>query len=260
MEQTIGCALFLRLPRGLELTPAGKELLKHARSIMDAINSMADEMSDFASGVRGRIRIWANTSAVIQYLPHDLANFSNKNPNIGISLEEKMDEEIVAAINEGKADIGILTDNTSTPGIDKFFYRHDQLVVLVPKDHPLAFRSSIEFLETLDYDFVGLNQGSSLLRRLMDVSTALGRSIRIRIQVRSFDAACRMIRAGFGIGILPEGAIQSEIMDKKLNAVPLVDTWGRRTLWLGVKEGTMLQPETKKLLLHLSRESPLDSF
>lgn len=251
LEREMDCPLFLRLPRGLELTPAGRELVQHARAILEAVNRMAGDMSDFAIGVRGHVHVWANTSAIVQFLPQDLGFFLRNQQQIRISLEERLSHEVVQAVVAGDADIGIFADNVPSNGLAKFRYRSDVLVVLVPADHALASLSEIAFSETLDFDFVGLNQGSSLLRRISDEAAALQRVLRLRIQVSSFDAICRMIEAGLGIGVLPEAAVRTELLGASLRAIRLTDAWANRTLWLGVKSEEALLPEASKLLQHL---------
>lgn len=258
LERTVDCALFVRLPRGLELTPAGHELVQHARAVLDMVSRMADDMSDFAIGVRGHVRVWANTSSIIQFLPGDLARFIGQQPLIRISLEERLSAAIVAALVDGEADLGIFADNVPAEHVEKFLYRRDRLVVLVPPNHALAACTEVSFLDTLAYDFVGLNQGSSLLQRLTDASTVLDKVLRLRIQVSSFDGICRMIEAGLGIGILPQGAVRAENFGAGLRAVPLSDAWASRTLWIGVKSRALLLPEARKLLDHLCAAATLD--
>jgi DNA-binding transcriptional LysR family regulator len=256
LERTVDCALFIRLPRGLKITPAGLELVQHARGVLDTVNRMAGEMRDFAIGVRGHVRIWANTSAVIQFLPQDLASFLRDQPLIRISLEEQTSDHVVTALLAGEADLGIFADNVPAHGLEKFLYRRDQLVVLVPPDHPLNTLPEVRFSDTLKYDFVGLNQGSSLLQRLTDASIAEDIPLRLRIQVSSFDGICRMIEAGLGIGVLPNGAVRAEILGAGLRALQLTDAWASRTLWIGVKSEAALLPEASKLLAHLRKAAP----
>jgi DNA-binding transcriptional LysR family regulator len=253
LERTADCALFVRLPRGLELTPAGVELVHHARSVLNSVARMADAMGDFAIGVRGHVRIWANTSSITQFLPQDLATFGREHPMIRISLEEKLSEQVISAVSSGEADIGIFADNVPSIGLEKYLYRQDHLVLVVPAHHPLASLDQVSFAETLDYDFVGLNQGSSLLQRLNDAAGALERSLRLRIQVSSFDAISRMIEACLGVGVLPDGAVRTA--NTGLRAIPLSDTWALRSLWLGVRSTASLMPEASKLLDHLRQAS-----
>ncbi|SFO91938.1 DNA-binding transcriptional regulator, LysR family [Ectopseudomonas composti] len=261
LERTADCALFVRLPRGLELTPAGQGLLEHARTILEGVNRMASDISDFAVGVRGHVRVWANTSAVVQFLPRDIASFLALHPQVRIGLEEKLSEQIVEAVEDGKADIGVFADNVPAPGLERLPYRQDRLILLVPPGHPLAEVERTSFADTLDYDYVGLAAGSSLLRRLTDAAVAAEKILRLRIQVSSFDAICRMIEAGLGIGILPEIAVRAELLGAGLRAVQLSDPWAVRTLWLGVKSADALQPEARKLWDYLGQAAlPTDPF
>lgn len=252
LERTVDSPLFLRLPRGVMLTAAGHELMRHAKKVLETVNRMSSDMGDFAIGVRGHVRVWANTSAVVQFLPHDLAEFLGKEPLIRISLEERLSHEVVEAVMSGVADVGVFADNVLAPGLQKYCYREDALVVLVPAEHPLADRTDVLFADTLDFDFVGLNQGSSLLHRMSDAAAALERVLKLRIQVTSFDAICRMIEAGLGIGILPAGAVRREILVAGLRALRLSDPWASRSFWLGVRDPGALQPEATKLVEHLS--------
>ncbi|UHL63339.1 LysR family transcriptional regulator [Paralcaligenes sp. KSB-10] len=253
LEKAIGCPLFVRLPRGLALTPAGQNLTEHVQSLLNGVNRMALDMNDYALGMRGHVRIWANTSAIIQFLPIDLAALMEQHPGIRIILEEKVSEEAVNAVAHGIADIGIFAGYVSSLSLEKRLYRRDQLVVLVPPNHPLAKRDTVDFADTLDYDFVGLNEGSSLLSRMHSAAAALERVLKLRVQVASFDAICRMIEAGLGIGVLPRGSVRQEILGAGLRAIPLSDGWASRSLWLGVRNVKELPPEALHVLNFLAQ-------
>lgn len=251
LEKTIDCELLVRLPRGIELTPAGVGLREHAQRVIDDVNRMAGEMSDFAVGVRGHVRMWVNTSAVVQFLPDDIAGYLVDNPGVHIGLEEKLSGEIIDALTRGLADLGVFADNVPAPGIDKRPYRSDSLVLLVPRGHPLEGRTEIGFADTLEYDYVGLNAGSSLLSRLVTAAIAADKTLRIRIQVSSFDGICRMIEAGLGIGVLPRAAVRPEILGTRLSPIALSDPWANRTLWVG-RSALAIQPEATRLFEFLS--------
>src|SRR5579864_1205623 len=82
LESVTDCTLLIRRPRGVELTAAGRGLLEHATRVLDQVNTMASEISDYAIGVRGHVRLWANTSSIVQFLPVDLARFLDANRTI----------------------------------------------------------------------------------------------------------------------------------------------------------------------------------
>lgn len=253
LERITECALFVRLPRGVELTAAGRGIVDHARHILDSVNRMACDANDFAMGVRGHVRLTANTSAVVQFLPQDLAIYLADNPFVRIGMEEALSDDIVAAVHDGRADIGIFADNVASDELIKRVYRRDQLVLLVPVKHSLAACHELALEEALDHDFVALNQGSSLLRRLTDAAVANGKMLKVRIQVSSFDGICRMIEAGLGIGVLPLASVRKELLGSQLVAIPLSDVWARRTLYVGVSNEALLSPEAAKLYDYLAR-------
>ena len=83
-------------------------------------------------------------------------------------------------------------------------FRSDRFVLVVARDHPLAKRAKIGFAEVLDHDFVGLDRASALQRFLAGKAARIGRPLRLRVQLRSFDAVCRLVECKVGIGIVPE--------------------------------------------------------
>ncbi|SNB62803.1 DNA-binding transcriptional regulator, LysR family [Pseudomonas sp. URIL14HWK12:I8] len=252
LERVTDCALFVRLPRGIELTAAGRGIADHARHILESVNRMACDATDYAVGVRGHVRLTANTSAVIQFLPQDLATYLAENPFVRIGMEEALSDDIVAALLNARADIGIFADNVASDQIIKRVYRRDQLALLVPAKHPLVGSEKLALADALDFDFVALNQGSSLLRRLTDAAAANSKMLKVRIQVSSFDGICRMIEAGLGIGVLPKTSVRKELLGTTLEAIPLTDDWANRTLYVGVASEALLSPEAAKLYEYLS--------
>jgi DNA-binding transcriptional LysR family regulator len=107
LEYGMGVPLLYRRHRGVALTPAGEVLLRHARAIAHMAERMSADMSEFASGVRGHVRIAANISAIAQFLPDDLASFVNANPDVRIELREENSDTILGLVREGLADLGI---------------------------------------------------------------------------------------------------------------------------------------------------------
>ncbi|HEX7910836.1 MAG TPA: LysR family transcriptional regulator [Paraburkholderia sp.] len=259
LESVTDCTLLIRRPRGVELTAAGRSLVERASRILDQVNSMASEMGDFAVGVRGHVRLWANTSSIVQFLPTDLARFLDANRTIKISLEERLSEQIVDAVKSGKSDLGVFADNVPAYGIERRLYRQDELVLLVPQSHPLSRDEPIRFADTLDEDYVGLNSGSSLLARMTDAAFEAGRPLKLRIQVSSFDGICRMIEAGLGIGILPRAAVRPELVATRLRMIKLADPWATRTLWIGANDSAMSVPEVARLFNFLTGDPDTES-
>lgn len=251
LEATLGVAIFERHSRGVTLTVAGQALQRHSQRILGDVDHLSAELSDYASGIVGVVRLWTNTSAVTQFLPADIATFLNKNPGVRIELEEEDSSQVVQAILDGRADFGIFADRTPALGLQVMEYRQDRLGLVVPPDHPLARRRTVRFEEAIDYDIVSLSRGTSLAQRLQTESEALGRRLKLRIRVRSFDAMCQMVAAGMGIAVLPRNAIQPHLRSMNLRHISLSDEWARRWLLIGVRDANAIPRHVRMLIDHL---------
>jgi DNA-binding transcriptional LysR family regulator len=251
LEAAVNAPLLYRRASGIELTEPGQACLTHALRILKDVEQMAGMMSDYSSGARGTVRIWANTSSITQFLPDDLSSFMVAHPAIRVELEEQNSSSIVAAVLENRADIGIFADRTQAQGLVTLPYRDDELVLIVPRGHALARKASVRFVETLDSDFVSLPEATSLANRLLEESSRIEKPLRLRIQVRSFDAVCRMVAAGMGVGILPRLAVEPHVRSMRLKLVPLEDAWAHRSLLLGVRDPDALTVSARLLLGHL---------
>lgn len=251
LEAALGVALLERHSRGVRLTPAGQTLLAHARRILGDVDSLAAELSDYASGVTGRVRLWANTSAVTQFLPGDIARFIADNPGIRIELDEANSSDVVSAVLDGRADLGILADRIASAGLQLLPYREDRLVLVVPQGHALARRGRIALAEALEFDFVSLPRGTSLAQRLEQETETLGKRLRLRIQVRSFDAMCMMVAAGLGVAVLPHDAVLPHLRSMKLRKIELDGDWVHRKLLIAVRDLQHVPAAARKLVEHL---------
>ena len=251
LESALGTPLLYRNANGVAPTDAGLACLAHGQRVLKEVEQMAAVMTDYAQGVRGQVRVRANTSAITQFLPEDLAGFMTLHPAVRIELEEQNSNEVVDAVRENRADIGVFDDRTPAAGLTLHPYRQDELVLIVPLQHPLARHERLSFVESLAYDYVGLPPTTSIATRLHDESVRLGGEIRMRIQVRSFDAICRMVVATKGVGILPRLAAEPHARSMPIKLIALTDPWARRTLALGVRDAQDLSVLARRLLSHL---------
>jgi DNA-binding transcriptional LysR family regulator len=257
LEQVLGVSLFVRRAKGMDLTAAGETLLHHARQMLFNVEKMGLELGEHSHGVRGYVRMLANLSAIIEFLPEDLRDFSELHPEVKTDLEERPSDGVVQGVLDGVADLGICSSDTDTKGLPSVTYRHDKLVVLMPADHPLAARESLAFAETLGSDYVGLHAASSINMRTHAAAREAGRMLRLRIHVPGFDAMCRMVQANMGIGILPHKAYELFGRALGLHAVPLTDAWSDRSLILVVRDEAVLSPVSRLLFDYLRMVAPV---
>jgi molybdate transport repressor ModE-like protein len=259
MEEALGTALLERHRRGVRPTPAGSALLHHSQLILAQMERLRGDMREHArGGVRGHIRLMSNTTALEEYLPDVLAGWLATNPGIDITLEERLSHEIAPAVAQAHADIGVLTDLAGAEGLETYPFRIDRLVVVVSRGHALASRREIGFVDVLDEEFVGLEDGSALAEHLAWQSARLGRSLRLRIRLRGLDAVCRMVECGVGIAVVPETAARRCRRTMTLGSLRLVDPWATRQLIICARRLDALPVHARRLVEHLAGTTRTD--
>jgi DNA-binding transcriptional LysR family regulator len=255
MEKSLGAPHLLRKRQGVVPTPAGRTLLQHARTLLAQAERLREDLGSFTGGLAGQIRILSNTNALTEFLPEALGAFLAKHPQVSIDLEERLSDEIVGLVAEGVGDLGIVAGTVDTGRLETYPFRSDRFVLVVSNGHPLASRASISFAEVLDHDFVGLDRASALQRFLAGKATRIGKPIRLRVQLRSFDAVCRMVEAGVGLGIVPETTAQRAARTMAIGIVDLDDPWATRDLTLCIRSLKDLPSSARQLVEHLRKGS-----
>jgi DNA-binding transcriptional LysR family regulator len=185
---------------------------------------------------------------VTDFLPEILPGFFKSHPGVNIDLREKPNAEIASGVVEGRADVGIVAGEVDTLGLRAIHFSTDRLVLMVPRGHRLARRKRVAFAETLGEDAVGMHGGSTLQAFLTSITEELGRPLKLRIQVYGFDAMCRMIAAGVGVGVVPESAGRRNIDRMNLVQVDLTDAWRVRKRYILVRDGDVLATYARSLV------------
>jgi len=256
LEDQFGVDLLHRTPRGVELTPAGEALLFHARQMMERVDQMRAEISDYTLGAKGMVRVLANASALAQYLPEDLEAFSVVHPAIKVALGEERSSAIVAALLAGTTDVGIVMEGAEgAAALQLYDYRADTLVGVLPARHALRAKS-VAFARLLDFDFVGLESNTVISRLCAHQADIAGKPLRLRVQVKSFDVVARFVQAGFGVGVLPEAAVRAFADSMQLRHVRLTDAWATRRMYVAVRQYSALPGAARQLVDHLVGKNP----
>jgi len=135
--------------------------------------------------------------------------------------------------------------------LETFPFRKDRFVLVVARDHPLAKLRETAFAQMLEHNFVGLDRSSALQRFLADKAAHVGRPLRLRVQLRSFDAVCRMVECNVGIGIVPETTARRTARTMAIAVVDLTDAWAVRELTICIRKLDELPPYARQLVEHL---------
>ncbi len=235
LEESIGTKLLYRTSQGVTLTPPGQAFMTHARMVLSQIEHLRGDMQEYVRGIKGHVRVFANTTSSGEFLPPVLRHFLRQHPDVNIDLRERLSHDIVRAVTEGQTDIGIVAGLVRTENLETLPYRRDRLVLVLPRGHALDGQMQMAFADTLDLDYVGLHESSAIHAFLRQASDQLHRPIKQRIQVSNFETACRMIEAGVGVGVLPESAASRHAQSMDIAIVPLADAWSVREMQICVR-------------------------
>jgi len=255
LEGQLDTRLLYRDSRGVELTPAGQRLLRHARLIMSQVDYLKSEFTHYGTDSAGHIRIFANTTAVTEFLPEVLAGFLARRPGVTVDLQERLSRDIVRGVLDGSTDMGIIAGPVEAAGLQVIHFSTDRLVLAVPHGHELGRYPKVTLKQTLAFQHIGLHEGSTLLSFLRDHVERLGLNLSLRIQVSSFEAICRMVEAGVGIGIIPESAAIRHSRTMKLVTIELDEPWAVRERSILVRELDALPGVVRALIAVLMPEA-----
>jgi DNA-binding transcriptional LysR family regulator len=248
LEEGIGTKLLYRSSQGVTLTPPGQALAHHARQVLHQLEHLRGDLQEYAQGVKGHLRVFASTTAITEFLPDVLRRYLAAHPDVNIDLREKLSNDIVRAVIEGQTDIGIVSGDVRTEGLEVLPYRDDRLVLAVPAVHELAAIDAVPFERTLAYDHVGMQEASAIHAFLHTQAEQLKRTLKLRIQVGNFEALCRMVEAGIGVGMLPESAARRHRQTMDIRIVALADDWALRRLHVCMRSLDQLPAFARELV------------
>lgn len=252
MEEASGMPLLIREARGVRLTPPGEAFLFHARAMLQQAQQLQADLQDYGAGLRGHVRVFANTTAVADFLPDILAAYLMEHPHISVDLQERPNAEIAADIREGRADLGIIAGEVDTHDLRSLHFSTDRLVLVVPDAPRWQGVEQVAFADVLHEHFVGMHRSSTLQAFLSQIGQQLGHTLKLRIQLASFDAMCRMVAAGVGIAVVPESAALRGSW-AQLKQIQLTDSWAVRPRYMLVREGYAVASHVQELMQAVQR-------
>lgn len=249
LEERFGTRLLERTPKGVTLTPTGHALLIHAKSLLRGVNQLQYEMS---ARLDGRVRLLASTSAITHFLPRDIADFTLAHPDAQLSVGEAWSEEIAQEVRATTADLGIVVDGTEVGSLQTLPYRSYHIAVIAPQNHALATAAEVSYADVLAHDVIALESASLMMKSLFEQAVLLDKTLAPRVQVRSFEAVCRFVQAGLGVGLLPYEAAVGMAGDMELAIRLLPEPWAMRRMLLCFRADRMHNPLLQALLDSLS--------
>jgi len=236
LEDLVGLKLFHRVPKGVQLTPAGEVAAEHLRKLFNQIEQMQDEIGGYADGRKGHVRVGATESIIIEFLASEIQKFGWDYPDITVELLPLGTTDIIQHFAAGGVDVGIYAtygsaDGHPLTGIRVSEFKTDQLVAVVPNAHPLAKRADYGLHDLIEAGLIGLRPTSPFMMHLRKFAEGEGFSLRLKYEVTTNEAARALVRAGLGVSIQPRGVLDLEDY-ARMSILPLKESWATRDLSL----------------------------
>ncbi len=250
LEELFGMPLLTRTNKGIAATAAGVNLSMLARDVLDDLRNIVLQMKAYSDGLRGSVHVLVNISAAATFMPAIVKSFSERYPEVNVSLLERDSLAIAESIAENIAEIGVFTRLPHGADIEAHPFRTDELGVLVPASHPLARRRHVSYADTLDHEHVVLRAGTHLRFQMQMQASQVGRKLRAKVEVSSYDALCRMVQVGMGVGILPAG-VAALYRLPATRLLKLDEAWAEREIVVCVRRADALSPVARLFFEHL---------
>jgi DNA-binding transcriptional LysR family regulator len=248
LEQVLGAPLLIRSPRGIALTEAGRIALERGTHLETQLQSLARDVQAQAGQLSGTLRVMANPSSIVGYLPERLRVFRAEYPAIDVALHEGSSQEVIRACLDDTADVGIGVRAEVPAGIESWFFAHDPLMVVLPLGHPASQNQNLTLAEVVPYPMVAIQSGGSLDRLVHAKAMEANLPLNVCVAVNSFDAVCRMVEAGLGIAIVPRSAASAYAGTNRFARRPLAEDWSERELCLYALRKTPRLPSVEAFI------------
>ena len=260
LEQHYRTTLFIRQAKGVKLTLAGQTFMEHAQQILRQGQQLEQAMLPFAEGLSSSMTLWCNSSAQSEYLPVLLPRYLVENPNTQIELHEAESKDIIAAIELGSAQLGLISGFFKSEHLQTLEFAEDPLVLICPPQHELVAQSAVQPMKILNYPFVGLMQYHSLQQSIEAQARLFGCEIQYRLRLPNFAAIAQVVANGVGIAIMPKRAAQRLRTLYAFSQVELIGEWANRKLLLTARNFDDLPVSYQHFSQFLlSQKSALDS-
>ncbi|HHE6467742.1 TPA: LysR substrate-binding domain-containing protein [Providencia rettgeri] len=247
LENELNVDIFVRSVKGVSLSNAGHVFIEHAKTILQQIEVMQDELQQYSRHLRGHINILCNTSAQMEFLPARVSAYLRQHPTMSVSVKEMPSTNIVTAIKNKIADIGVIADSTDLTGLDIRPFSSDELVVFVHKDSLWANRENVPFSDIIDAEFIGLMEDNPLQKHIDNNAKQQGRRLNYRVRMPTLDSVMQGVNDGIGIAIIPKQAVQrSQLSASKI--VQLTEIWACRKLVICARDFNQLPDYTNEFV------------
>jgi DNA-binding transcriptional LysR family regulator len=206
LETELGAPLFHRMKRHVALTEAGKTFLPHARAVLQRLDEARREVHELSGLRRGSLAVGAPPSVGTHLLPRALAAFSRRHPGIALAFREAGSRTLLGLLEQGELDLAVVIQPIRHPALETRLLLEEELLLAVPRGHPLANgQRRVRLAQLREEPFVLLREGAYDLRdQTLAACRRAGFDPVVALDGGEMDSMLRFVAAGIGVAILPE--------------------------------------------------------
>jgi len=222
LEESLGISLFEQLGKRIHLTEAGTEVLTYARSITQQLDELEGVLNRIKGLGGGRLRI-SVASTANYFIPNLLGSFSQRYPDVTISLDVTNRESLLRQLSENMVDLVIMGRPPAEADVEADPFLDNPLVVVAPPDHPLTGKKKIPLKRLQEETFLVRESGSGTRIAMERFFSERGMKLKTGMEVGSNEAIKQSVQAGLGLGLLSRATIEQELTLKRLVVLDIED-------------------------------------
>ena len=203
LEDAVGGRLFIRSTRSVALTPEGSAFLPVARRLLDDWQGGFDDLRGLFALRRGKLSVAAMPSFASNCLPGVLAQFYRQYPNINITVQDIVMEDVIDAVKSGRVELGITFQSDGADGLDFESLFNDRFIAILPPKHPLTSATKVAFTDLLKGTLIALNRGSSTRRWIDEAIAASAHQPTQIFEAYQLTTVGSMVATGLGVAVVP---------------------------------------------------------
>jgi len=224
LEAETGVTLLERLPRGVQLTPAGQVLLSYAEGIIARLHAAEAEMAAIAGLRGGQLRMASFPTAGATLMPLAIAIFRAQHPEVELSLAEGEPEEIAPRLSAGEFDIALLfefegTSQSLGPDLSRLALFEDPMFLALPADHALAHRRTLRLENLRAEAWIQTSASSPCARHVVRSCHAAGFEPIVSFESDDYQTVQGLVAAGVGVALIPKLALAGAREDIAIRAL-----------------------------------------
>ncbi len=214
LEEHFNTRLFDRTHNRISLTEAGKRVFEYSDRIFEHYAEMENAVREMTGDISGVLMIGASTTIAEYLLPALLGDFKKKYPDVNVQLKVSNSDGIVHMVENNVIDLGVVESPVMNKNLVVEVCRVDQLVAVVPPEHPLADRTSISIGDLLEHPYICREEGSGTREVISDYMTDQGVNagqVQLTMELGSPESIKGAVEAGMGVSIISLATVQKEL-------------------------------------------------